>query len=53
MFLIKPFKLKVSKEKEHEKRIKSYAHEQFNDLKILFLSDVADGVQSKKLIENE
>ena len=53
MFLIKLFKLKVSKEEKHKKRIKSYAYEQFNDLKISLLNDVADDVQNKKLIKNE
>ena len=52
-FWSKSFKLKVSKEEKHEKRIKSYAHEQYDDLKILFLNDVADDVQNEKLIENE
>ena len=45
--------MKVSKEEEHEKRIKSYAHEQYNNLKILFLNDVVDGVQNEKSIKNE
>ena len=41
------------KEEKHEKRVKSYAHEQFDDSKISFLNDVADDVQSEKSIENE
>ena len=45
--------MKVSKKEKHEKRIKSYAHEQYNDLKILFLNDVADDVQNEKLIKNK
>ena len=45
--------MKVSKEETHEKRIKSYAHEQYNDLKISFLNDVADDVQNEKSIKNE
>ena len=45
--------MKVSKEEKYEKRIKSYAHEQFDDLKILFLNNVADGVQNEKSVENE
>ena len=45
--------MKVSKEEEHEKKVKSYAHEQFNDSKISFLNDVADDVQDEKSIENE
>ena len=49
----KLFKLKVLKEEKHEKRVKSYAHEQYNNLKISFLNDVADDVQNEKLIENE
>ena len=31
----------------------SYAHEQYNDLKISFLNDVVNGVQNKKSIENK
>ena len=45
--------MKVLKEEKHEKKIKLYAHEQYNDLKISFLNDVADDVQNKKSIENE
>ena len=52
-FWSKVFKLKISKEEKHEKRIKSYAHEQYNDLKISFLNDVADDVQNEKSIENK
>ena len=47
------FKLKISKEERYEKKVKSYAHKQYNDLKILFLNDVVDDVQNEKLIENE
>ena len=45
--------MKVSKEEKHEKRIKLYAHEHYNNLKISFLNDVVDDVQNKKSIKNE
>ena len=45
--------MKISKEEEHEKKIKSYAHKQYDDLKISFLNDVVDNVQNEKLIENK
>ena len=45
--------MKILKEKKHEKRIKSYAHEQYDDSKTLFLNDVVDDVQNEKSIENE
>ena len=53
MFLIKIFQIESFEKKKHEKKIKSYAHEQYDDSKFSFLNDVADGVQSEKLIKNE
>ena len=53
IFLIKTFQIESFERRRTRKKIKSYAHEQYNDLKILFLNDVVDDVQNKKSIENE
>ena len=53
MFLIKILQIESFERKKHEKRIKLYAHKQYDDSKISFLNDVVDGVQNEKSIENK